>query len=89
MNPVHETKLSVGTEIEELPLLSKFPTAAHISELVAQLEELMGRMNPTSYGPTDPRLWLARKICPKSWETCRETFERKAQMHSMMTCSIC
>ena len=29
---------------------------------VAQLEELMGRMNPSSYGPTEPHLWLVGKI---------------------------
>ena len=54
---VYETDLSVRTEIEELPPLPKFPTTARISEFVAQLEELMGRMNPTSYGPTEPHLW--------------------------------
>ena len=48
MYPVYETDLSVRTEIEELPPLPEFPTAAHISEFVAQLEELMGRMNPSS-----------------------------------------
>ena len=40
--PVYETDLSVRTEIEELPPLPEFPTAARISEFVAQLEELMG-----------------------------------------------
>ena len=38
--------LSVRTEIEEFSSLPKCPTAARISEIVAQLEELMGRMNP-------------------------------------------
>ena len=47
MYPIHETDLSVRTEIEELPSLPEFPTAARISEFVVQLEELMGRMNPT------------------------------------------
>ena len=48
MYPVYETDLTFRTEIEELPPLPKFPTAARISEIVAQLEELLGRMNPTS-----------------------------------------
>ena len=56
MYPVHETDLSVRTEIQELPSLPKFPTAARISDFVAQLEELIGDMNPTSYGPTEPDL---------------------------------
>ena len=42
MYPVYERNLSVRTEIDELPLLPQFPTAARISEFVAQLEELMG-----------------------------------------------
>ena len=46
MYPVYETDLSVRTEIEELPPLPEFPTAARISEFVAQLEELMGRGLP-------------------------------------------
>ena len=79
MYPVYETDMSVHTEIEELPSL---PTAARISEFVAQLEELMGRMNPTSYGPTEPHLWLVGKIPPKTWDECRETSERKARTHS-------
>ena len=71
MYQVYETDRSVRTEIEELPLVPEFPTAARISDLVAQLEELMGRMNPTSYGPTEPHLWLVAKIPPKNWENCR------------------
>ena len=46
MYPVHEMDLSVRTEIDELPPLPEFPTAARISKFVAQSEELMGRMNP-------------------------------------------
>ena len=51
MYPVYETDLSVRTEIEELPILFEFPTGAHISEFVAKLQGLLGRMNPTFYGP--------------------------------------
>ena len=39
-------------------------------------------MNPTSYGPTEPHLWLAGKIPPKTWENCKETSERKSAAHS-------
>ena len=62
MYPVYETALSVRTEIEQLPPLPEFPKSARISEFVAQLEELMGRMNPSFYGPTEPHLWLVGKI---------------------------
>ena len=82
MYPVYETDLSVRTEIEELPPLPEFPTAARISEFVAQLEELLWRMNPSSYGPTEPHLWLVGKIPTRTWEKCRETSERKSGTHS-------
>ena len=82
MYPVNETDLSVGTIIEELPPLLEFPTAARISEFVAHLEELMGRMNTSSCGPTEPHLWLMGKIPRKTWENCRETSERKSRTHS-------
>ena len=52
MYQVYETDLIVRTEIEELPPPPEFPKAARNSEFVAQLEKLMGRMNPSSYGPT-------------------------------------
>ena len=82
MYPVYETDLSVRTEIEELPPLPEFPAAACISEFVAQLEELMGRMNPSSYGPTEPHLWLVGKIPTRTWDNCREMSERKSGTHS-------
>ena len=81
MYPVYETDLSVGTEIEELPPLPGFSTAARISESVVQLEELMGRMNPSSYGPTEPHFWLVGKIPTRTWDNCGETSERKARTH--------
>ena len=82
MYPVYETDLSVGTEIEELPPLPGFSTAARISESVVQLEELMGRMNPSSYGPTEPHFWLVGKIPTRTWDNSGETSERKARTHS-------
>ena len=82
MYPVYEKDLSVRTEIEGLPPLPEFPTGARISDFVAQLAELMGRMNPSSYGPTEPHLWLLGKIPAKTWDNCRETSETKARTHS-------
>ena len=76
--PVHKMDLTVRTEIGELRPLPEFPTAARISEFVAQLEELMGRMNPSSYGPTEPHLCLVGNIPTKTWNNCKETSERKA-----------
>ena len=65
-----------------MPPLPEFLTAACISETVAQLEELMGRTNPSSYGPTEPHLWLVEKIPTSTLENCRETPERKSRTHS-------
>ena len=80
--PVYETDLSVRTQIEELPLLPEFPTAARISEYVCDLEYLFSRMNVGSYGPTEPHLWLVGKIPPRTWEDCRSTSERKRRTHT-------
>ena len=82
MYPVYETDLSVRTDIEELPPLREFPTAARISQFVAQLEDLMGRMNPSSYGPTELHPWLVGKIPTRTCDDYRETSERKARTHS-------
>ena len=49
---------------------------------MAQLEELMGRMNPTSHGPTEPHLWLMGKVPPRTSESCKETTERKSGTQS-------
>ena len=82
MYPEYETDLSVRAEIEEFPALPEFPTAVRVSEFAAQLEELMGRMNPTSSAPTEAHLWLVKKIPPKTWENCRETCERRSRTHT-------
>ena len=74
--PVHETALSVRTQIEELPMLPEFPSAARVSEYVCDLEYLFSRMNVGSYGATEPHLWLMSKI-PQ-----RPTSERKSRTHS-------
>ena len=82
ISQVYQTDLSVRTEIEELPPLPEFPTAARISEFVVQLEEVMGRMNPSSHGPAEPHLWLVGKIPTRTWENCRETSKWKSRTHS-------
>ena len=79
MYAVYETELSVCTEIEELPSVPKFSKAARNSGFVAQLEELMGRIKPTSYGPIEPPLRLVGNIPPKGWVECKGTSESKAR----------
>ena len=83
--PVYETDLSVRTQIEELPMLPEFPSAARISEYVCDLECLFSRMNVGSYGATEPHLWLMSKIPQRTWDDCRSTSERKSRTHSYDT----
>ena len=80
--PVYEADLSVRTQIEELPLLPEFPSAARISEYVCDLEYLFSRMNVGSYGATEPHLWLMSKIPQRTWDDCRSTSERRSRAHS-------
>ena len=42
----------------------------------------MGRMNPSSYEPTEPHLWLVGKVPMRTWDDCREMSGRKARTHS-------
>ena len=79
--PVYETDLSVRTQIEELPMLPEFPSAARVSEYVCDLEYLFSRMNVGSYGATQPHLWLMSKIFQRPWDDCRATSERKSRTH--------
>ena len=79
---VYETDLSVRTQIEELPMLPEFPSAARVSEYVCDLEYLFSRMNVGSYGATEPHLWLMSKIPQRTWDDCCATSERKSRTHS-------
>ena len=79
--PVYETDLSVRTQIEELPMLPEFPSAARVSEYVCNLEYLFSRMNVGSYGATELHLWLMSKIPERTWDDCRATSERKGRTH--------
>ena len=80
--PVYETDLNVRTQIEELPMLPEFPSAARVSEYVCDLEYLFSRMNVGSYGATEPHPWLMSKIPQRTWDDCRTTSERKSRTHS-------
>ena len=80
--PVYETHLSVRTQIEELPMLPEFPSAARVSEYVCDLEYLFSGMNVGSYGATEPHLWLMSKIPACTWDDCRTTSERKSRTHT-------
>ena len=80
--PVYETDLSVRTQIEELPMLPEFHSAARVSEYVCDLEYLFSRMNVCSYEATEPHLWLMSRIPARTWDDCRTTSERKSWTHT-------
>ena len=80
--PVYETDLSVCTQIEELPMLPEFPSAARVSEYVCDLEYMFSRMNVGSCGATEPHLWLMSKIPQSNSDDCRSTSDRKSRTHS-------
>ena len=81
-SPVYETDLSVRMQIEELPMLPEFTSAARVSEYVCDLEYLSSRMSVGSYGATEPNLWLMSKIPQRTWDDCRATSERKSRTNS-------
>ena len=78
----YETDLSVRTQMEKLPMLPEFPSAARVSEYVCDLEYLFSRMNMSSYGATEPHLWLMSKIPTRTWDNCRTPSERKSLTHT-------
>ena len=66
-SPVYDTDLSVRTQIEELPMLSEFLSAAQVSEYGCDLEYLFSRMSKTP---------------SRTWDDCRTTSERKSRTHA-------
>ena len=80
--PVYETDLSVRTQIEELPMLPEFPSAARVSEYMCDREYLFSRMNVGSFGATEPDLSLMSKIPARTWHDCRTTSARKSRTHT-------
>ena len=48
--PTYETDLSIRAEIHNLAVLPNNPKPARISELLADLDQWVGRLTPGSYG---------------------------------------
>ena len=59
-------------------MLTNNPNPARISELLADLDHLVGRSTPGSYGSDDLLFWLVAKLPRELWDECRSTAERKA-----------
>ena len=53
--------------------------AAHISELLANLDNWVGQLTPGLYCSDGLLFWLVAKIPRDVWDECRATVERKAR----------
>ena len=77
--PTYETDLSVRAEIQNLAVLPNNPKPAGISELLADLDHLVGRLTPGSYGSKDLLFRLVANLPRELSDECRATAERKAR----------
>ena len=77
--PTYETDLSMRAEIENLAVLPNITKPARISELLAHLDQWVGRLTPCSYASDELLFWLVAKLPRELWDECRATAERKAR----------
>ena len=77
--PTYETDLSIRAEIQNLPVLPNNPKPGRVSELLADLDHLAGRLTPGFYSSDDLLFWLVAKLPRELWDECRSTAERKAR----------
>ena len=60
-------------------MLPDNPKPGRVSELLADLDHLAGRLTPGSYSSDDLLFWLVAKLPGELWDECRSTAERKAR----------
>ena len=60
--PTYETDLSIRAEIQNLAVLPNNPKPGRVSELLADLDQLAGRLTPGSYSSDDLLFWLVAKL---------------------------
>ena len=77
--PSYETDLSIWMEIQTLAMLPNNFKAARISELLANLDHLVGQLAPRPYGGDEMLFWLVAKIPRDVWNECQAKAERKAR----------
>ena len=77
--PTFETDLSIRAESQNLAVLPDNREPARISELIADLDHLVGRLTPGSYGSDELLFWLLAKLPRELWDECRATAEGKAR----------
>ena len=76
--PSYETDLTIRAEIQNLAVLPNNPKPGRVSELLADLDHLAGRLKPGSYSSDHLHFWLVAKFPRELWDECRSTAERKA-----------
>ena len=62
-----------------LAVLPNNPRPARVSELLADLDHLAGRLTPGSCSSDDLLFWLVAKLPRELWDECRSKAERKAR----------
>ena len=77
--PTYETDLSIRAEIQKLAVLPNNPKPGRVSELLADLDHLSGRLTPGSYSSDDLLFWLVAKLPQALPDECRSAAERKAR----------
>ena len=60
-------------------MLPNNPRPARTSELLAGLDDWVGRLTPGSYGSDELLFWLVANLPREVWDECRATAERKAR----------
>ena len=86
--PSYEKDLSIRTEIQNLGMLPNNPKAAHITELLADLDHWVERLTPGSHGSEELLFWLVAKIPTSVRDECRATAERKARTFTYEDLSV-
>ena len=77
--PSDETDLSIRAQIQNLAVLPNNPKPARISELLADLDDWVGRLTPGTYGSNELLFWLVAKLPCEVWDECRAAGERRAR----------
>ena len=75
----HETDVPIRAEIQNLAVLPNNPKPARSSELLADLDDWVGRLTPGSYGSDELLFWLLVKPRRELWDQCWATAARKAR----------
>ena len=86
--PTFETDPSIRADFKNLALLPNTPKPARISELLADLDHLLGRLTPGSYGSDELLFWFVAKLPWELWDEWRSTAERKARALNYQDLSV-